>query len=421
MIDVPGSNQHQKGMIDGSVSMIGPNGGDLSAMFNVPKTHYHNQNLYPQRYYYNNNQYSHSSLGAVGAIAGAGLGYAKGAALLTGLTNAGILTGGLATVATGGLAPFVGLLVGGLAAGAVGSVLGVHGKDIAKAGAGAVKTTFNIAKFATLGTAKAIGYTAKALTSFSKLSYKHTQLSHQFPDKLQKNLEQQKQAEQKFSQMVKEARKELKQNKDIKEKLSDLQQYRIPSQKAQKEYSDLLADYHIIKSAKTNNGKLDLKQIKKEYKEFAKANNWSRSKLRSELSALNRRVEEHKDNLNLKENNEIDKSFLNQYSKDKVADMQNNFNSKGDDAEKKSVSPKKGHNQAFKEQLLKEVKKIRKNLIKRVKKRSNRKKLKGNNSNKHNSYSHSNHNNKMMIGVDNAKLPRKNPIRDRTINVKHSL
>ena len=352
MIDVPGYSHK---------SMIGPNGGDLSAMFSVPKTHYHNQNLYPQQYnQYHHSNYNTSGLGALGFMAGGGLGIAKGAMIGGMLTNAGILSGGLATIATGGLAPIVGALALGLAGGAAGSVLGVHGKDIAKVGAGALKATFNIAKFATLGTAKAIGYTGKALLSFNRLSSKHTQLSHQLPDKLQKNLEQQKQAEQKFSQMVKEVRKDLKQGKDIKEKLSDLQQYRIPSQKAQKEYSDLLADYNILKSAKSNNGKLDFKQIKKEYKEFAKANNWSRAKLRSELSALNRRIEEHKDNLNLKENNELDKSILNKYSKafskDKVADMQNNFNSKGD-AEKKSLSPKKGHNQAFKEQSSKDVKK----------------------------------------------------------------
>lgn len=351
------------GMVSGG-SMLGPGGGDLSLMFQTPPHWYKNKTAYPVNNY-NSNEYSKSGAGALGALAGGAIGYSN-PALLAGALSKVAAGGAYAKLAGAGLAlmstpaaPFIAGAAFIAAGGIAGAILGVHGKDIAKVGAGALKATFNIAKFVTLGTAKAIGYTAKALAGFNRLSSKYTQLSHQFPDKLQKNLEQQKQAEQKFSQMVKEARKELKQGKDIKEKLSDLQQYRIPSQKAQKEYSDLLADYNILKSAKANNGKLDLKQIKKEYKEFAKANNWSRGKLRSELSALNRRLEEHKDNLNLKENNEIDKSFLNQYSnsKDKVADMQNNFNSKGD-AEKKSLSPtQKGHNQDFNRQLSKEVKK----------------------------------------------------------------
>lgn len=351
MTSVPYNYNNHGSMVAGG-SMLGPGGGNLSSMFSIPAEWYRNQNLYPSNYHYKDN-YSTSSAGALGTVAGGAAGFAKGALVTGMLAKAGILT-----FATGGLAPFIGLAVGSVLGGHTGAILGTHGKDIAKAGAGAVKAGYNLAKYATLGTAKAVGYTAKSLSKFNQLSSKHVRLSHQFPQKLQDNLKANKAAEKKFKGMIKETRAELKENKNIGEKLDDLWQYRVPSQKAQQKLSNLTADYHIFKNAKANKGKLNIKQIEKEYQEFGKKHNWSKAKLKSELSSLNRRIEYHKDNLNIKENNEVNKSLLTKLSnsKPKVKEAEAKFNQKGN-PEKKSISPTPGQNQDYNKQVSKEVQK----------------------------------------------------------------
>lgn len=356
MTSVPYNYNNQGSMVSGG-SMLGAGGGNLSSMFSVPADWYRNQNLYPSDYHHSQD-YSTSSAGALGAAAGGAAGFAKGALAVGMLTKAGILTGGLATIATGGLAPFIGLAAGTLIGGSMGSVLGVHGKDIAKAGAGAVKAGYNLAKYATLGAAKAVGYTAKSLSKFNQLSSKHVRLSHQFPQKLQDKLKANKAAEKKFKGMIKETRAELKENKNIGKKLDDLWQYRVPSQRAQQKLSNLTADYHIFKNAKVNKGKLNIKQIEKEYKEFGKKHNWSKAKLKSELSSLNRRIEYHKDNLNIKENNEVNKSLLTKLSnsKPKVKEAEANFTQKGG-PEKKSISPTSGQNQDYNKHVSKHLQK----------------------------------------------------------------
>jgi len=345
MTSVPKNKYDQGGMISGGGSMLGEGGGDLSAMFKVPPEWYHNQQAYPKnnnyaKSYPKNNDYAKSNAGAAGAVVGGAAGFAKGAVAAGMLAKAGILTGGLATVATGGAAPFIGLAAGVMLGGASGSTLGIHGKDVLKASVSAVK-----------GTANAIKYTSKMLSKFNQYSSEKIRSSHDNPEKLKKDLQVNKEAAQKFSKMLAGARDDLKQGKDIKEKLSDLQQYRMPGQNAKKEYSNLLADYHIIKSAKDNNGKVEEKQVKKDYKNFAKENGWSKKRLKSEVSAFNRRIEQHKDDLNMKENNMLDKSLLNQYanSKNKVSQQQNIFNQKSKEKNTgKPIMP--ANNQKFQKQ-----------------------------------------------------------------------
>jgi hypothetical protein len=238
-------------------------------------------------------------MGAIGALGGSAMAMKGVIATGTILKAAGLATligNPIAAVAAVGLATGAG--------GVLGQLLGAHGKDIAKG-------TKEFGKIAYKGTKKAFGYIRQQTRKMNNISFSNIKNSHHNPQELQQKSEKISAATKKFNAMVKDVRKEFKDGKDIKQKLNNLHQYRIPSQQSQQKLQNLTADYHIFQSAQKNkDGTIDRKYIKQEYKKLAKEHNWGRIRLKNELAAVERRIEHHKDNLNIKENEQVDKSLL---------------------------------------------------------------------------------------------------------------
>ena len=77
------------------------------------------------------------------------------------------------------------------------------------------------------------------------------------------NFSQNLKAEKMFLSRINTLKKALKNDKDIEKDLKDLFKYKVPSQKSFKELNNLTSAYFIKQNANKNNGKINLKEIKK--------------------------------------------------------------------------------------------------------------------------------------------------------------
>jgi len=157
-----------------------------------------------------------------------------------------------------------------------------------------------VAKLSYKGVKAAVGYVSKNSDRFKSLSSNEVKKSQS-----KSNYSYDKKGIERFNSRIKTIKEKFAEGKDISNELKELQKFRAPSRKAYKSLQNLQADHIIKQSAVRNRGFVDKKFIKNEYKKLAKEHKWSRKRLKDELSAANRRVDKHKDKLNIQENNKI--------------------------------------------------------------------------------------------------------------------
>jgi len=251
--------------------------------------------------YNQHSQHKEADVGAAMGFMGSGL------ALAGGKISAGIVGTKLAaatglTIATGGLAPILGI-VATLGAGAIAGSVGLKvlknknklssatAKILATTAVKATKTSF---KFAT-----------KVTNSFLNKSKQAISKNMQQPKQLLGNYSQNLKAEKMFISRIETLKKALKNNKDIEKDLKDLFKYKVPSQKSLKELNNLTSAYFIKKNATKNNGKINLKETKKDFKKFAKDVGLTRKETKFFESNIPVFLEYLKDNLKVTKDNQL--------------------------------------------------------------------------------------------------------------------
>ncbi|SFP02309.1 hypothetical protein [Hydrogenimonas thermophila] len=135
----------------------------------------------------------------------------------------------------------------------------------------------------------------------------------------------------KFNKAIKDIRSDFKKGKDVTKDVKELYEHRPPSRKSLKKLQNLAADNMIKRSAEQNNGVVDKKFIKQEYQKLGKELGWSESRVKDEISSVERRIEHHKDKLNIKENNKISGKFgeiINKAAQQKSKQNQFSFSTK---------------------------------------------------------------------------------------------
>ncbi|WOE70132.1 hypothetical protein RZR97_00790 [Hydrogenimonas thermophila] len=135
----------------------------------------------------------------------------------------------------------------------------------------------------------------------------------------------------KFNKAIKDVRSDFKKGKDVTKDIKELYEHRPPSRKSLKKLQNLAADNMIKRSAEQNNGVVDKKFIKQEYQKLGKELGWSESRVKDEISSVERRIEHHKDKLNIKENNKISGKFgeiINKAAQQKSKQNQFSFSTK---------------------------------------------------------------------------------------------
>jgi len=258
--------------------------------------------------------------------AGAGLGFAgAGAALATGKISASLVGAKLAAaglaIGSGGMIPLVGAVAtlgAGAMAGAVGlrtaQVLGKHGvrgleylgeRAFVNAGKLSSAAAKVLGTMAIKGTKASFKFTTKITNSFLNKSKQALIKNMQQPQQLLGNYSQNLKAEKMFISRIETLKKALKNNKDIEKDLKDLFKYKVPSQKAFKELNNLTSAYFIKQNANKNNGKIDLKETKKDFKKFAKEVGLTRKEAKLFESNIPVFLEYLKDNLKVTKDNQL--------------------------------------------------------------------------------------------------------------------
>jgi len=255
--------------------------------------------------------------GLVGAVAGVGA-YMSGSVPTALVLNAAGL-GSLAGTGIGSFAAFGLTALGATFALPVATIAAIA---VVKMSPYAFKAAGFLLKGAFKGAIVAGKFAFKTAKKFNYLSAKSVKKFHNDKDNsVLKDFAKNKVAEKRFKSLLKEVKQNFKNGKDISKSLKDLYQYRVPSIKAQQKLSNLTADY-VIKKTGESKGQVDPKLAKEEYKKLAKEFGWSRSKLRAELANFKKRVEFHKDNLNIKEDGQLSKfAFKKQKSFNKKAEL----------------------------------------------------------------------------------------------------
>jgi len=331
-----------------------PYSNNFNAFYN-----YYNRNPYTQTpafAYIKNNRtsfYSHSRYDKGEIIeAGAGLGLTgAGAGLLTGKISAGLVGAKLAaaglTIGSGGMIPLVGAVAtlgAGALAGAVGirtaQILGKKGVEgleylgeraFANAGklsSAAAKVLGTIAKE---GAQASFKFTQQTTNAFLKKSKEALNKNINQPEQLLGNFSQNQQAEKIFMKRLNTLNKAFQSGKDIRNDLKDIMKYKIPTQKSLKALQNTISYYFIKQNAEKNNGKIDLKEIKKDFKKFAKEIGLDKKEAKLFGPNIPKMVENLKDNLIITKDNQLAPfSFkihnsIQQIAQQKSKQMQQNF------------------------------------------------------------------------------------------------
>ena len=258
--------------------------------------------------------------------AGAGLGFAgAGAALATGKISANLVGAKLAAaglaIGSGGMIPLIGAVAtlgAGAMAGAVGlrtaQVLGKQGiKGLEYLGerafVNADKLSSAAAKvlgtMAVKGTKASLKFATKVTNSFLNKSKQAVSKNMQQPQQLLGKYSQNTQAEKIFIERLNILNKAFKNGKDIKNDLKDIFKYKIPTQKALKALQNTISYYFIKQNAQKNNRKIDLKEIQKDFKKFAKEVGLSKKEAKLFQAHIPKMIEELKDNLIVTKDNQL--------------------------------------------------------------------------------------------------------------------
>jgi len=258
--------------------------------------------------------------------AGAGLGLTgSGAALLTGKVSAGLIGAKLAAaglaIGSGGMIPLVGAIATlgiGTLAGAVGlrtaQVLGKKGIEgleylgerafintgkLSNAAAKILATT------AIKATKASFKYAGKITNAFFNKSKESLTKNMQQPEKILKNYSQNNQSEKIYLDRLNTLNKAIEKGKDIKSDLKDIFKYRIPSQNTLKALQNTTSYYFIKQNAIKNNGKISLKEIKKDFNKFAKEVGLNKKEAKLFESHIPKMLETLKDNLIVTKDNQL--------------------------------------------------------------------------------------------------------------------
>ncbi len=144
--------------------------------------------------------------------------------------------------------------------------------------------------------------------------------------------------EQKFAGYLAQVKKEFIDGKDVKEQINTLYKLKIPNQKLEKELQNLNADNHLKRVA-DKNGKIDLDKAYKNIEKQGNELNWTKDRIQNEKAALNMRLEYHKENLDVTQDNVFVK-ILNKENKDLSA-------KKAEEMVKKDKNLSNGNKSAF--------------------------------------------------------------------------
>ncbi len=284
--------------------------------------------------------------------AGAGLGLTgAGAALVGGKISASLVGAKLAAaglaIGSGGMIPLIGTVAtlgAGALAGAVGlrtaQILGKQGikgleylgerafANARKLSSAAAKVLGTMAK---KGAQASFKFTQKATNAFLKKSKEALNKNINQPQQLLENYSQNSQAEKIFMQRLDTLNKSFNQNKDIRNDLKDMFQYKIPTQKALKSLQNTTAYYFIKSNAEKNGGKVDLRQVKKDFRKFAKEAKLSKKEAKYFESHIPKMLENLKDNLIVTKDNQFAPfefkihQSIQEVAKNKSQKMQQNF------------------------------------------------------------------------------------------------
>ena len=258
--------------------------------------------------------------------AGAALGFTgTGAALATGKISASLVGAKLAAaglaIGSGGMIPLVGAVAtlgAGAMAGAVGlrtaQILGKHGikgleylgerafVNMGRLSSAAAKV---LATTAIKGTKASLKFATKVTNSFLNKSKQALTNNMKQPEQLLENYSQKTQVEKIFMERLNTLNKAFQSGKDIKNDLKDIFKYKIPSQKALKALQNTTSYYFIKQNATKNNGKIDLKEIQKDFKKFAKEAGLNKREAKLFQSHFSKMLEELKDNLIVTKDNQF--------------------------------------------------------------------------------------------------------------------
>jgi hypothetical protein len=258
--------------------------------------------------------------------AGAGVGLAgAGYTLATGKISASIVGAKLAAaglaIGSGGMIPLIGAIAtlgAGAMAGAVGlrtaQILGKQGikgleylgeRAFVNAGKLSTAAAQMLGTLAAKGTKASLNFAVKTTNNFLKRSKQSISNNMQQPTKLIVNYSQNTKAEKMFISRIETLKKALKNDKDISKDLKDLFKYKVPSQKALQELNNLTSAYFIKQNASKNKGKIDLKEIKKDFKKFAKEVGLSKKESKYFEANIPKFLEYLKDNLKVTKDNQL--------------------------------------------------------------------------------------------------------------------
>ena len=258
--------------------------------------------------------------------AGAGLGFTgAGAALATGKISASLVGAKLAAaglaIGSGGMIPLVGAVAtlgAGAIAGAVGlrttQVLGKHGvkgleylgeRAFVNAGRLSNAAAKVLGTMAIKGTKAGFKFATKATNSFLNKSKQAISKNMQQPQQLMGNYSQNTQAEKIFIDRLNTLNKAFKNGKDIKDDLKDIFKYKIPTQKSLKALQNTTSYYFIKQNATKNNGKINLKEIQKDFQKFAKEVGLSKKEAKLFQAHIPKMLENLKDNLIVTKDNQL--------------------------------------------------------------------------------------------------------------------
>ncbi len=284
--------------------------------------------------------------------AGAGLGLTgAGAALVGGKISAGLVGAKLAAaglaIGSGGMIPLIGAvatLSAGTLTGAVGlrtaQVLGKKGVEgleylgerafvnMSRLSSAAAKVLGTMAK---KGAQASFKFTQKATNTFLKKSKEALNKNINQPQQLLENYSQNSQAEKIFMDRLNTLNKALQNGKNIKNDLKDIFKYRIPTQNTLKALQNTTSYYFIKQNAEKNGGKINLREIRKDFRNFAKEAKLSKKEAKYFESHIPKMLENLKDNLIVTKDNQFAPfefkmhQSVQEVAKNKTQKMQQNF------------------------------------------------------------------------------------------------
>jgi hypothetical protein len=287
--------------------------------------------------------------------AGAGLGLTgAGAALVSGKISAGIVGAKLAAaglaIGSGGMIPLIGAVAtlgAGAMVGAVGlrtaQVLGKKGvegleylgeKAFANAGRLSSAAAKVLGTMAVKGTKASFKFAKQVTNSFLNKSKEALTKNMEQPAQLLQDYSKNTQAEKIFMDRLNTLNKAMQSGKDIKSDLKDVFKYKVPSQKALKALQNTTSYYFIKQNAEKNRGKINLKEINKDFKKFAKEVGLNKREAKLFQAHIPKMLENLKDNLIVTKDNQFAPfSFkihqsIQEVAKQKSQNIQQNFEKK---------------------------------------------------------------------------------------------